>query len=176
MATTVPLRLKRSQFDKSSIPHSKTKQSYIYFFGFIFMLSLRFASGGSRSGEVLLALCCYDAGLRTSTFKKLQSSPCLWRLWTKNKKGLKSHQAEQPFCLRFRGTEMGGQETQLCQWNRHHHSTWPPAPLTFILFNSHFYQLFRFFFFVLLFPPLKGNVALKTAKNYDQPQRKHFTF
>lgn len=88
-------------------------------------------------------------------------------------KGLQSHLAEQPFYFGFLGTEMGERANTALPKNISPPSTWPPAPLTFILFNSHFLNLFRFFC-PFIPPSLKGKLALKTAKNYEQPQRKHF--
>lgn len=118
----------------------------------------------ARAGrELPLAPCCYTAGFE-DVYIQQSAILSLPVMILKPREGLKSHEAEQPFCLRFLGTGTGSAGNTALPEESSPRSAWPPAPLTFILFNSRFYKLFRFFCPIV--PPLqKGRMALKTAKS-----------
>lgn len=115
---TVPLRLKRFQLDKiSSIPHLKDWTSLYLFFRFSFSYFVFFFLGvpsscfnwdsrvaHARAGrELPLAPCCYTAGFE-DVYIQQSAILSLPAMILKPHEGLKSHEAEQPFCLRFLGT------------------------------------------------------------------------
>lgn len=133
------------------------------------------------AGRFLLAPCRRTAGLRTCTFKKVQSSPCPWWFGTKNDDDDNRKEAEiSPggAAILFKGF-LGTDGPKRDPEESSPPSTWPPAPLTFVLFNSCFLRNYSDFFVLLSPSPLlKGELASeKTAKkNSDQPQRKHFIF
>lgn len=104
----------------------------------------------------------FAAELRTFTFKKLKTSSCRVMCVISDDDGEVS-----PFYVWGAKKLCGGEPPPL--------STTTPARLAFILFNSHFHRLFRFFCPII--PPVQGGMALKTAKRKcNQPQRKHFIF
>lgn len=129
---------KVSIWQKKAAFHTKTTQSYIYVSDSpsCFNWDLQVVDAGAARVLWLCAATLQGWGCLHS--ESCNPPPARDDSEPKNKKGPWSRSVEQPFCFRFVGTEMGEQANAALPEDSSPLSTWPQAPLTFILFNSHF--------------------------------------